>query len=106
MPRTTILTWDAVPPAVTAGVDRREVPGTGATLRRIVVPAGTTAPRHSHDHEQFLLVLEGRALLRTAEGEAELRPGTVVRFDADAWHAAEFTADTVLVEVNLPPSAP
>ena len=104
MPRTDVLAWDDVPAAVTDGIDRREVPGTGAAVRRIMIPAGTTAPRHSHDHEQFLLVLEGRALLQVAEGPVELRPGTIVRFDPDAWHAAEFLTDTVLVEVNLRPA--
>jgi quercetin dioxygenase-like cupin family protein len=104
MPRTDVLTWDDVSPAVTDGVDRRAVPGTGADVRRIVIPAGTRASRHSHDHEQFLLVLEGRARLSTEEGEVELRPGSIVRFDAHAWHAAAFVSDTVLVEVNLRPT--
>lgn len=101
MPAADILHWDDVPPAVSGGVDRREVQGDGAALRRIAIPAGTVAPRHTHDHEQFLLVLEGRAMLETAAGTADLRPGTVVRLGPDAWHAATFTTDTVLVEVNL-----
>ncbi len=105
MPATDIVPWDAVPPAVADGIERREVPGNGATLRRIAVPAGTRAPRHAHDHEQFLLVLEGRLLLETEAGTATLSPGTVVRFDPDAWHAATFPVDTVLVEVNLRPGA-
>lgn len=64
-----------------------------------MVKAGTVASRHSH--EQFLLVLEGLARLETESGTVELRPGMVVRFDPEAWHAAEFIQDTVLFEVNI-----
>lgn len=103
MPKTDILTWDEVPPTQAGGADRREIPGLGASLKRIAIKAGTVAARHSHDHEQFLLVLEGQARLEVESGTVELRPGMVVRFDPEAWHAAEFTADTVLVEVNLRP---
>lgn len=66
-----------------------------------MVKAGTVAPRHSHGHEQFLLVLEGLARLETESGTVELRPGMVGRFDSEAWHGAEFIRDTVLVEVSL-----
>jgi hypothetical protein len=30
-----------------------------------------------------------------------LLPGTALRLGAGAWHSAEFTADTVLIEFNL-----
>ncbi|WP_207458887.1 cupin domain-containing protein [Azospirillum sp. SYSU D00513] len=101
MPKTDAFTWDELPAAGGNGAERREIRGTGASLRRIRTKAGAVAARHSHDHEQFLLVLEGRARLDCESGPVELRPGMVVRFDPDAWHAAEFLADTVLVEVNL-----
>lgn len=97
--------WSEVPASDSAGVQRREIRGTGASLKQITIAAGTRADRHSHDFEQFLLILQGRLTLTTAVGETELRPGMVAHFDPQAWHAAVFIEDTVLVEVNLQPAA-
>jgi quercetin dioxygenase-like cupin family protein len=82
---------DAAPP----------LPGAGATLRQVQVPAGHVADRHSHAHEQFLLVTAGSGRLSCAAGEVELTPGTVVRLAPGAWHSARFETATVLIEVNL-----
>ncbi|MGF7175750.1 cupin domain-containing protein [Azospirillum doebereinerae] len=101
MPRTELFIWHDLPAAEANGAQRREIVGAGASLKQVVIKAGTVSPRHSHDHEQFLLVLEGLARLTTESGTVELRPGMVVCFDPEAWHAAEFVRDTVLVEVNL-----
>lgn len=101
MPKTELFTWQDLPAVAGNGAERREIVGAGASLKQVVVKAGTVAPRHSHDHEQFLLVLEGLARLETESGTVELRPGMVVRFEPEAWHAAEFIRDTVLSEVNL-----
>ena len=77
------------------------LPGAGATLRQVHVKAGHVATRHSHPHEQFLLVLSGAGRLACAAGGIPLHPGTAIRFAPGAWHSAEFTADTVLVEFNM-----
>jgi quercetin dioxygenase-like cupin family protein len=98
MSEASITQWDFAPGADTGtGL----VPGDGASLRRVNVPAGRKADRHSHAHEQFLLVVSGAGRLECEAGAVELRPGTVLRFAPGAWHSAEFTVDTVLVEVNL-----
>ncbi|MCR6630902.1 MAG: cupin domain-containing protein [Magnetospirillum sp.] len=93
--------WDDLPAEETNAVRRTLFPGEGADLKRVAVPAGTTAPRHHHEHEEFILVLEGRVILTTADGTFPLTPGSVVRLRAHAWHEAVFEADSVLVEVNL-----
>lgn len=104
MPRTEVVSWNDVPIVPADGIERREIVGDGASLKRIDIKAGVIAGRHSHDHEQFLLVLEGHAVLQVESGTIELRPGMVVRFEPEAWHGAEFLEDTVLVEVNLRPA--
>lgn len=104
MPRTDVITWIDLPAVEAGGAERREIAGTGASLKQILVKAGTVAARHSHPHEQFLLVQEGLVRLKCEAGTVELQPGMVVRFDPGAWHAARFMRDTVLVEVNLHPS--
>ena len=77
------------------------MPGTGATLRQIHIKAGHVAARHSHPHEQFLLVVSGAGVVTCEAGTIPLHPGTAIRFAPGAWHSAEFTADTVLAEFNL-----
>ena len=77
------------------------VPGDGASLKRVNIPAGRKGDRHSHLHEQFVLVVSGGGRLEREEGPIGLRPSTVLHFVPGAWHSAEFTTDTVLVEVNL-----
>jgi quercetin dioxygenase-like cupin family protein len=78
-----------------------QLPGERATLRQIFIPAGTQADRHSHPHEQFLLVISGNATLHCEQGPIPLLPGTALRVPAGAWHSALFRQDTVLVEFNL-----
>lgn len=100
---TTVTRWDDLAPEAPGAVQRRLIAGEGASLREVRVPAGTTAARHAHDHEQFVLVLSGGGRL-TGEGtggEVALAPGTVIRFAPGAWHEAVFDRETVLVEVNL-----
>ena len=98
MSDTSITQWNLAP-GVGAGPE--EVPGDGASLKRVNIQAGLKGERHSHPHEQFVLVLSGGGHLECEAGPVELRPGTVLRFAPGAWHRAEFTDDTVLVEVNL-----
>lgn len=89
-------TWQMQP-----GPAALPVVGAGATLRQVQVAAGHVAGRHSHAHEQFLLVTSGSGTLQCAAGEIALDPGAVIRLAAGAWHSATFTSATVLVEVNL-----
>jgi quercetin dioxygenase-like cupin family protein len=98
---TEVFRWSEQATAVDAGVARSLIPGLGADIKRIVIPAGTQAGRHSHAFEQFVIVESGRAKLTTASGECLLEPGVVIRFPPDTWHQAVFETDTVLLEVNL-----
>jgi quercetin dioxygenase-like cupin family protein len=83
------------------GVATLPIVGNGATLRQVQVPAGHVAARHSHNHEQFLLVAAGSGALQCAAGEVSLTPGTIIRLAQGAWHSATFTSATVLIEVNM-----
>ena len=75
--------------------------GSGASMRQVHVKAGHSSARHSHPHEQFLRVLSGAGVLQCEAGQVALEPGCAIRFAPGAWHSAEFSADTVLLEVNL-----
>jgi len=82
-------------------VTRRVVPGTGASLVRLAITAGTRADRHSHPYEQFVQVISGAGVLETEEGSHRFSAGSIFHFPPETWHAAVFEADTVLVETNL-----
>lgn len=83
------------------GLASLPVAGEGVVLRQVQVAAGHVAARHSHTHEQFLLVTAGSGTLQCAAGEVSLDPGTVIRLAPGAWHSATFTSATVLIEVNV-----
>ena len=85
-----------------SGVRRQSIDGAATRLVRIVVPAGTQAPRHSHSHEQFVQVLAGSGLLETDQGRVGFAAGSVFHFPPGVEHAAEFEKETVLIETNLP----
>ncbi len=95
MPGITAVSWSQ------SGPSRSELPGLGGTLRHINVKAGHIATRHHHDFEQFLYVASGHARLECEQGAIVLEPGVALKLEAGAWHSAEFTADTVLIEMNL-----
>lgn len=96
-----VFQWAAVVAEGGAEAGRKTIPGLGASLKRVQIKAGAVAERHSHPHEQFVIVLEGGGRLECEAGSVALRPDTVLRFAGGAWHSAVFDTDTVLLEVNL-----
>jgi len=93
--------WDEIASNGDAKADRREIAGSGGSLKRVAIAGGTKAERHAHDFEQFFLVQEGCGVLTCADGEIPLYPGVVIHFAPNAWHSAVFETDTVLIEVNF-----
>ena len=96
------VNWSELPEAVApSGVSKRVLQGSGVSLVMVRVPAGTTAPKHSHPHKQFVQVLSGSGVLQTEQGSHPFGPGSVFHFPPETWHAAEFESETVLIETNL-----
>ena len=97
-----LLKWDDLETQTpSASMTKRRLQGKGASLVEILLKAGTKAERHSHSFEQFVQVISGRGVLETAEGAKPFSAGSLFHFPPDAWHAAVFEEDTVLVETNL-----
>ena len=96
-----VFQWAAVLAEGSAEVGRKTISGLGASLKRVQIKAGAMADRHSHPHEQFVIVLEGGGRLECEAGTVALRPDTVLHFASGAWHSVVFETDTVLLEVNL-----
>ncbi len=82
------------------GVTKRRIDLPSVSLVTVTVPAGTEAPHHSHDHDQFVQVISGSGTLTTEQGERAFAAGSVFVFPTGAWHSARFDSDTVLVETN------
>ena len=96
------VSWEELPEQVSpSGVVKRALEGNSISLVMVRVPAGTSAPKHSHPHEQFVQVLSGSGTLETEQGLRPFGPGSVFHFPAGAWHAAVFDGETVLIETNL-----
>jgi quercetin dioxygenase-like cupin family protein len=97
-----LTAWDAREEVVAGnGIAKRTIPGAGASLARVVVPAGASAGRHSHEHEQFVQVISGSGFLETEQGRKPFSAGSVFHFPAGTCHAAAFETETVLVETNF-----
>jgi len=62
------------------GVDAQIVTGEHMHLIRAVYPPGAVYEMHSHPHEQFSLLLEGRLRLTVGTETRDIGPG-------DAWYA-------------------
>ena len=105
MRNVSVVHWDTVPKDGDGPIIRKRVDGRATSLKRVEIPPDTKADRHSHPHEQFVLILEGIGSLQCEIGDVELRPGTVIHFAPGAWHSAHFQTKTVLLEVNLQPVA-
>lgn len=94
--------WGSVAAEVSDnGVARRRLKGAGAELVRVEIPAGISAPGHSHSHEQFVEVIRGAGTLTTDGVSKPFSEGDVFHFPAGTEHAATFVEETVLLEINL-----
>lgn len=99
-----LIDWDETERAdVKPGVAKRTIEGQGLSFVRVDIAAGTSAPKHSHEHEQFVHVASGTGSLDTEQGSRRFGPGSVFHFPPDTWHAAVFETDTVLLEANMTP---
>ena len=98
-----VISWEDVPEEVDAcGIGRRRLERPGMSLVRVRVPQGIKGTKHSHPHEQVVHVLSGSGQLTTEAGKVAFCGGSIFVFPRDTWHIADFDADSVLVESNLP----
>jgi quercetin dioxygenase-like cupin family protein len=96
------VNWTELPEEVLdGGATRRVIQGELASFLMIHVPAGTSAPRNTHEYEQIIHVISGSGVVETEQGEKRFGPGMVLHFPPKTWHAASFDTDTVLLEANI-----
>ncbi len=84
---------------------RTLITGERSMLARVRLAKGCVVPKHSHDNEQFTLVLDGALLFRIGdEGrEVTVRTGEVLFIPSGVPHEAEALEDTDDLDVFTPP---
>ena len=83
-------------------ITRQMLNGQHTTVARIVLRQGAVVPRHSHESEQFSLILSGALKFFFDEGERIVRAGEMVFIPSNVPHAAEALEDTVDLDIFSP----
>jgi quercetin dioxygenase-like cupin family protein len=97
-------TWETVAvEQLTDNIKRRMIVGTNEMLVRWEFTKGAVAERHSHPHEQIVVMVHGR--LRLIVGETEMIMGSddIVVIPPNTPHEAQALEDTVVIDIFSPP---
>ena len=84
---------------------RRFVGGEQMTVARVVFTAGSAVAEHSHENEQFAVVLSGEMEFMVEDEPVVVRAGEVIHLAANERHGARARTDAVILDVFAPPRA-
>jgi quercetin dioxygenase-like cupin family protein len=73
-------------------------------MRHFEVAVGGHTPHHAHDYEHEVLILKGRALLKSEQGDRQASPGDVVWIPANEKHQFLNPGDEPLEFICLIPA--
>jgi len=97
-------TWETVAvEQLTDSIRRRMIVGTREMLVRWEFLKGAVAPRHSHPHEQIVMMLEGKLRLTVGDADTIMAPGDIVVIPPDVPHEAQALEDTLVLDIFSPP---
>lgn len=91
-------------------IERQRLIGEQAMISRVLLAKGFTVPTHSHDNEQFAVVISGRIRFTLgppgdpAQRAETLTAGQTLHIPAGAPHGAEALEDTLILDIFSPPS--
>ena len=95
--------WDKIETEkLSKTISRQMLSGENTTVARIFLARGAQVPRHSHESEQFSLILSGALKFIFDDAEAVVRAGEIVYIPSNKPHAAEALEDTVDLDVFSP----
>jgi len=104
--RTSLSRWDELPlDKVTEMVARKRVAGRTFTLTQSYLKKGALVPRHAHEGEQMIYVLQGALRAELPSGEVTVHEGEVLQVPAGTPHQAEALDDTFVLDVTHAPAA-
>jgi len=101
--------WDGLPlEKVTEMVARKTVRGVNLTITQSYLKKGALVPRHVHEGEQMIYVLQGALQAEINGREVTIREGEVLDVPAACPHQAEALDDTFVLDVKIvtAPEAP
>jgi len=82
-------------------------PGDGAGnfhMRQFEIASGGHTPHHQHDYEHEILVLEGRGVARSEQGDRPFKAGDVIFVPANEMHQFQNTGADPLKFICLIPA--
>ena len=83
-------------------IQAKPVQAQTVTLSQTRLMEGARSPHHNHPEEELIVVITGRLLVMTPEGEVIAEPGDVVVVESYAEHQFEALEDTYMVEAFGP----
>src|SRR4026209_2744356 len=96
--------WDTVAVEhLTDSIRRRMIVGVKEMLVRWEFNKGALAARHSHPHEQIVLMVHGRLRLIVGDVETIMARDDIVVIPPDTPHEAQALEDTVVIDFFSPP---
>jgi quercetin dioxygenase-like cupin family protein len=101
--------WDDLPrERLNPLLERRLITGGDLMIAHVYLAKGCIVPKHAHENEQLVYVLEGSLRFTLGEDESEtveVRAGEVLTIPRNLPHSAEALEDTLDVDVFHPPRA-
>jgi len=96
--------WDTVPvEQLSSSIKRRMIAGINEMLVRWEFLKGAVATRHSHPHEQIVVMVQGRLRLFVGDAETVMATGDIVVIPPNTPHEAHALEDTVVIDIFSPP---
>ena len=84
-------------------IKRRMIVGTKEMLVRWELNKGALAARHSHPHEQVVVMVHGKLRLTVGDAEVIMVGDDIVVIPPDMPHEAQALEDTVVIDIFSPP---
>src|SRR5262245_54959230 len=96
--------WDAVAvERLTDNITRQMIVGTNEMLVRWGFNKGAVAARHSHPHEQIVVMVQGKLRLIVGDVETVMVRDDIVVIPPNTPHEAQALEDTVVIDIFSPP---
>jgi len=103
----TFYRWDSMKKErVSDMLERRLITGDRMMLAQVYLKKGCIVPKHSHDNEQLIYILEGALRFWIGDDGAEeivVRAGEVLLIPSQVPHKAEALEETLDVDIFSPP---
>ena len=97
-------TWkDVAVEQLAANIRRRMIVGTKEMLVRWEFVKGAVAARHSHPHEQIVVMVQGKLRLIVGDDETIMGRDDIAVIPPNVPHEAHALEDTVVIDIFSPP---